>query len=315
MAGYILRRRDIIESETRKHIRPTRCRGKRACYVLHPTFFMQKYFNYLKSRGLSQRTVRNYRFYLARFFNFAKIANGSDITVAKITAFTRYLSQIQINHRPLSQLTRNYHLIALRSLLKYLEQQKLPKLPAAKTVVLAKTERRPQTLINADLNKLLAAPLKFNNPKIVKSRDKAILELLFATGLKVSRLSGLTRSCLNRVTGHLKASSKKCQLSHQALYWLKEYLNLRTDNHPALFLSHDRAARRRSKISNLSPRSIQRLVEKYAKSAGLNKKITPETLRRAYANRLLGLGLNVQELQKKLGHRSINATNLMYKKK
>jgi len=273
----------------------------------------ENYLKYLKDKKLNRLTIKNYQFYLNRFFEFAKIKKPSDISLKKIQLFINYLSQLKVHYKTLNKATINYHLIALRSFLKYLEIKKIKNIPSANEVKLKKIFRQPVTLTKLDLEKLLEAPRKFNNPEIIKTRDKAILELLFSTGLKVSKIAYLTIKNIDLVKNQITLASRIFELSNQAKFWLKDYLKMRTDNIPSLFISHDRASRLRNKPVNLSARSIQRLVEKYAKSVGLTKKVTPQTLRQAYANKLLSQGLEVKEVQKKLGHKHINTTNLIYK--
>jgi len=273
----------------------------------------ENYLKYLKDKKLNRLTIKNYQFYLNRFFEFAKIKKPSDISLKKIQLFINYLSQLKVHYKTLNKATINYHLIALRSFLKYLEIKKIKNIPSANEVKLEKIFRQPVTLTKLDLEKLLEAPRKFNNPEIIKTRDKAILELLFSTGLKVSKIAYLKIKNIDLVKNQITLASRIFELSNQAKFWLKDYLKMRTDNIPSLFISHDRASRLRNKPVNLSARSIQRLVEKYAKSVGLTKKVTPQTLRQAYANKLLSQGLEVKEVQKKLGHKHINTTNLIYK--
>jgi len=273
----------------------------------------ENYLKYLKDKKLNRLTIKNYQFYLNRFFEFAEIKKPSDISLKKIQLFINYLSQLKVHYKTLNKATINYHLIALRSFLKYLEIKKIKNIPSANEVKLEKIFRQPVTLTKLDLEKLLEAPRKFNNPEIIKTRDKAILELLFSTGLKVSKIAYLKIKNIDLVKNQITLASRIFELSNQAKFWLKDYLKMRTDNIPSLFISHDRASRLRNKPVNLSARSIQRLVEKYAKSVGLTKKVTPQTLRQAYANKLLSQGLEVKEVQKKLGHKHINTTNLIYK--
>jgi len=274
--------------------------------------YLDKYLKYLKNKGLNPLTIRNYSFYLKRFFEFGRIKTPKEITLGKIQSFEKYLEQLQVHYKFLNKSTRSYHLIAIRSFLKFLQFNKIKNCPAAQQVKLEKLDRRSITLTKIDLERLLEAPRKFNNPEIIKSRDKAILEIFFATGLKVSELANLKIKNMDLIKGKAIVSRGAFDLSNQAKFWLKDYIQMRSDNLTSLFISHDRASKLRNKPLCLSPRSIQRLVGKYAKASGLTKKITPQTLRRAFANNLLKQGADIKEVQKKLGHQSVNTINLIY---
>jgi site-specific recombinase XerD len=145
-------------------------------------------------------------------------------------------------------------------------------------------------------------------------RDKAILETLFSTGLRVSELAGLTKDQVNLKNEEFTVRGKGGKLrvvflSNQARYWLKLYLAKRSSMDPHLFVSHDRAGKSREE-GGLTPRSIQRLVERYAKAAGITKPITPHTLRHTFATDLLRNGADIRSVQSLLGHASITTTQI-----
>ncbi|MFH0828872.1 MAG: tyrosine-type recombinase/integrase [Candidatus Kerfeldbacteria bacterium] len=295
-------------------------------------------------RGASELTKRNYEFYLTRFLAYSKLTKPSDITLDDVRDFRLYLNQ-QLNNRGerLTKSTQNYHLIALRSFLKYLAKNDVTTL-APEKIELAKTSERQVNFIEGDdLERLLEAPLKTKEPEIIKLRDKAILELLFSTGLRVSELSRLSRDELNLNKDEFTVRGKGGKyrvvfLSNHARHFIGEYLNARRDDHKALFIRHDHAAARSSEINELipleatknkvrtqysshsisqrglltglTPRSIQRLVAMYAKLAGVNKRITPHTLRHSYATDLLINGADIRSVQAMLGHASITTTQI-----
>jgi site-specific recombinase XerD len=150
---------------------------------------------------------------------------------------------------------------------------------------------------------------------IVALRDKAILEALFSTGLRVSELASLTKNIVNLQREEFTVRGKGDKprvvfLSNQTRYWLKEYLGRRGDMDPHLFVSHDRAANGRDDTGGLTPRSIQRIVEHYARAAGITKRITPHTLRHTFATDLLRNGADIRSVQTMLGHSSITTTQI-----
>jgi len=219
-------------------------------------------------------------------------------------------------------------LVGIRVRPLYLIQKGFKKICSVKEVKLAKVKRKPGLLSIQELERVLGAPFKVKSPPIIKWRDKAILELIFSTGLKVSAVANLNLKSIDFIRGRVTSNNKEHHLSNQAKYWLKKYLDWRSDQSTWLFISHDRASKQRtrsreqgarsreqrvgSKEQSLTPRSIQRLVEKYARAAGLTQKVTPQTLRHAYAHQLLLAGEDIKEVQKSLGYSSVYTTSLIY---
>lgn len=284
----------------------------------------QEFLDYLEiEKGRSLRTKRNYSFYLRRFFTWfnKKSLQPQDITLNKIKQFRLWLNrQSDRQGKALKKSTQNYHLIALRSFLKYLARQDVKTL-APEKIELAKTpDRQVDFLEGEDLERLLEAPIKTQSSGVISLRDKAILELLFSTGLRVSELSNLNRDDVNLKKDEFTVTGKGGKtriifLSNQARYWIKQYLEARTDIDPALFVSHDRAKKKRDKkeskaVNNLTPRSIERIIKYYAKAAGLTKKVTPHTLRHSFATDLLQNGADIRSVQAMLGHASITTTQI-----
>lgn len=267
-------------------------------------------------RNRSQATIRNYDFYLQRFFNWSKVTKPEDITPELVKKFRLYLNRlINQSKQPLKKNTQNYHIIALRSFLKYLAKQAV-KTAAPEKIELAKMpKRRVDFLEGEDLERMLEAPLKTKKALLFQKRDKAILELLFSTGLRVSELAKLKIEQINLKKDDFTVRGKGDKLrvvflSNQAKYWIKEYLDSRNDVTPYLFVRHDRAAKKKETIEPLTPRSIQRLIKKYAKTAGVVKKVTPHTLRHSFATDLLVNGVDIKSVQALLGHASITTTQI-----
>jgi len=289
---------------------------------------VQNFLEYLEiEKGRSQLTIRNYHLYLKKFLNWLneagpqKISSPSEINLDLIHRYRLWLNRQKIRgEKTLSLVTQNYYLIALRSFLKYLAKNDVQAL-APEKIELAKTGERQITFLEGqDLEKFLAAPFQIDQPEIIKFRDKAILELLFSTGLRVSELTNLKRDDINLKKDEFTVRGKGGKwrivfLSNQAKYWLKKYLEARNDLEPALFVRHDRAGRKlgnkkTKKQNNLTPRSVQRLVKKYAKVAGITRKITTHTLRHSFATDLLTGGADLRSVQALLGHASVNTTQI-----
>ena len=289
-----------------------------------------------KNRSLL--TIRNYEFYLGRFIEWLGDKKTEDVTAEKIRDYRLWLNRlIDVHGDPLKKNTQNYHLIAIRSFLKYLSKRDITTLPAAKIELMKMPDREVIFLDANDLNRILEAPLqqktreieedpKKNNATKIKYRDKALLEMLFSTGLRVSEMTNLKRDSVNlqkeefTVLGKGR-KSRVVFLSEQAKYWLKKYLTIRTDLNPYLFVSHDKRTGRGMQMTQkdkkmelmeepLTPRSVQRIVQKYAKAAGITKPVTPHTLRHSYATDLLQNGADIRSVQAMLGHSSITTTQI-----
>jgi site-specific recombinase XerD len=277
-------------------------------------------------RGRSQNTIKSYHFYMERFYNWLsehKVKKWEDLTLEDVRKYRLWLNRTTDQFgNYLKKNTQNYHLIAVRAFLKYLAKRDIKSL-AAEKVELAKVEQRQVDFLEgSDLDRLLEAPIAQGSmdkkPKIAL-RDKAILELLFCTGLRVSELAKLKKDQVNLEKDEFTIRGKGDKLrivflSDQARHWLKEYLKVRQDMNPFLFVSHDKANKKREadddQFHGVTPRTIQRIVEKYAKKAGITKHVTPHTLRHSYATDLLNNGADIRSVQAMLGHESITTTQV-----
>lgn len=276
-----------------------------------------RFLTYIEvEKNKSLLTRRNYDFYLTRFIDISKLTKPSQITLDDVRDFRLWLNR-QTNQRgqPLKKSTQNYHLIALRSFLKYLAKNDVVSLNAEKIELAKTSERQVSFLEGDDLERFLGAPLAGEHRDLMAYRDKAILELLFSTGLRVSELANLKRDSLNLNKDEFTVRGKGDKLrvvfiSPAAKLWLKEYIGRRKDTEPYLFLRQDRAGRRNPDLHPLTPRSIQRLVDHYARAAGITKHITPHTLRHSYATDLLMNGADIRSVQVMLGHASIQTTQI-----
>lgn len=277
----------------------------------------KRFLTYIEvEKNKSLLTRRNYDLYLSRFISVSQLTTPEQITLDDVRDFRLWLNRQTSNRGgPLKKSTQNYYLIALRSWLKYLAKNDVPTLAPEKIELARVGERQVNFLEGRDLERFLDAPLQAKHKSLVTYRDKAILEMLFSTGLRVSELAGLKRDNVNLKKDEFTVRGKGDKLrlvfiSSTAKLWLTEYLNRRTDVEPWLFLRHDRASRRSSELKPLTSRSIQRLVEHYAKVAGLTKRITPHTLRHSYATDLLMNGADIRSVQAMLGHASIQTTQI-----
>jgi len=285
---------------------------------------LPEFLDYLEiEKNRSIRTRENYRFYLERFIGWAKDPKPGEIDGEMVREYRLWLNRLTDSAgESLKKNTQNYHLIALRSFLKYLARRDVETLSPEKIELGRMPERQVEFLDGNELERLLESPLKDPRGAVstklspVMLRDKAILELLFSTGLRVSELAGLQREQVNleRDEFTVRGKGKKLRvvfLSNQAKYWLKQYLAKRGDVSPFIFVAHDRAQKGRdAEVSGLTPRSVQRIVERYARVAGVTKHITPHTLRHTFATDLLMNGADIRSVQSLLGHSSITTTQI-----
>jgi len=278
--------------------------------------YIQQFLEYLEiERGRSINTIANYDFYLQRFLKFSKIKSPAQINLELIRKYRIWLNrQTDERGRELKKSTQNYHLIALRSFLKYLSKRDIKSLAPEKIELAKMPERQVDFLEGDDLERLLEAPTKTTEAKVIQLRDKSILELLFSTGLRVSEISKLKKDDINLEKEEFTIRGKGGKLrvvflSNQSKYWLKQYLQSRKDLSPSLFVRADKA-KGKTEPGDLTPRSIQRLIKKYAKIAGITKKVTPHTMRHSFATDLLINGADIRSVQSMLGHSSITTTQI-----
>jgi tyrosine recombinase xerD len=267
--------------------------------------------------GRSQNTIRNYSLYLERFIEFA-----GDIEVVKITSemirrYRLWLNRYKNDNdgKELSILTQSYHLIALRGFLTYLSRRDIPSLSADK-IILPKTVRKQVTFLQYDevVNLIDNIPLDSEQGL----RDRAIIELLFSSGLRVSELVNLNRDHINlkRREFMVRGKGQKDRpvfVSQHATEQVENYLQARQDSLPALFLSYSRRSTKPTVSGDyrrLSARSIQRMISHYARLAGITKHVSPHTMRHSFATDLLMNGADLRSVQSLLGHSSISTTQV-----
>jgi site-specific recombinase XerD len=270
-------------------------------------------------KNCSPLTIRDYRHYLRRFLNWLSPNQASlspkNIDLEAIKKYRLYLSRYADDAgRTLSRSTQGYHVIALRSFLRWLIKNDYQTL-APEKIDLPKSESRSLKFLDASqMERLL------NQPEISKPqglRDKAILETLFSTGLRVSELTKLDRDKINlerREFGVIGKGgrSRIVFLSARAADWIKRYLVERDDSWPPLFVRLAGATDPTvaGEKMRLTDRSVQRIVEKYVKKARLPVKITPHGLRHTFATDLLMAGADIRSVQEMLGHKNIQTTQI-----
>ena len=266
--------------------------------------------------GRSLKTIENYRLYLERFIEFS-----GDITVDKITSeqvrrFRLWLNRhINDSNQSLSLITQSYHLIALRGFLTYLSRRDIQSLSADK-IILPKTARKQVTFLHYDEVSSLLSQIDLDTE--VGLRDRAIIELLFSSGLRVSELVNLNRDHinLNRKEFMVRGKGQKDRpvfVSKGAAERVGDYLASRHDSLVPLFISYSRFTGQTDTSGDyrrLQSRSIQRMVSHYAKMAGITKHVSPHTLRHSFATDLLMNGADLRSVQAMLGHSNISTTQV-----
>ena len=267
-------------------------------------------------KGRSLKTVENYDRYLNRFFSYAKISNAGEITEDAIRNYRLWLNRQPTtnNKQPttgtLKKNTQNYYLIALRAFLKYLSAREIPSLSAEKIELAKVSERSLDLMSSEELERLLSAP---EGNSIKPLRDKAILELLFSTGLRVSELCSLSRDVdLKKDEFSVRGKGDKIRVvffSASAKDAVKKYLEKRTDMDDALFINIGRVNKEKESI-RLTPRSVERIVKHYAIKAGISRTVTPHIIRHSFATDLLENGADLRSVQALLGHANINTTQI-----
>lgn len=272
-------------------------------------------------KGLSSKTQENYQRYLQKFILWLKAAKKEGLLPYQLTsddiwAYRLYLSRFQDKKgHPLMKVTQNYYLIALRALLGYFVAKDLESLPPDK-IVLPKDAKAEKTVkfLNLDqIEKLLGAP-ETNDPTGL--RDKAILESLFSTGLRIAELVALNREQFNSIKDKKEleigiigkgAHPRTVYFSERSLNWIKKYLETRQDKEKPLFINY---RSRESSEHRLTSRSIERIVKKYALLSGVPFFTTPHTLRHSMATDLLTQGVDLRTIQEFLGHKNIVTTQI-----
>ncbi len=277
------------------------------------------FLEYLEiERNRAPKTLVNYDRYLDRFIQWlngflnkesSEIKDLTDDCIRKYRVFLNRISEG--SEVGLKKITQDYHIIALRGFLKYLTKMGLPVPTAPEKIELGKTERKEiEFLEREEIERLLASPKGTNLDSL---RDRAILEILFSSGLRVSELAALNRENFSLANNEFTVKGKGGKrrvvfLSEAAQKALYMYLKKRTDTDEALFIRHHKT--KDDSSLRLSVRTVQRIVKKHSTKAGITKDIHPHTLRHSFATDLLRNGADIRSVQALLGHSSISTTQV-----
>jgi len=276
----------------------------------------QQFLEYVEiEKGRAVRTTRTYDRYLTRFIDYAKIKNVEDITPEVIREFRLWLNRqpgghLDSNGGTIKKKTQNYYLIALRAFLKFLAKRNIQTV-SPEYIELAKVaERQIDVISPGELKRLLEAP---DGNDLRSLRDRAILELLFSTGLRVSELCSLTRDIdFSADSFSVRGKGEKIRvvfLSDEAKKFIKKYLDKRVDVDDALFVRLGKEKARNGDMS-LDKRSVERIVKHWAIKAGISKRVTPHIIRHCFATDLLSNGADLRSVQMLLGHANISTTQI-----
>lgn len=273
-------------------------------------------------KNLSQSTIKMYSYYILFFETWftqvykKKSLIVEDITDEDIRKFRLYLAQVykKPDHGELKKQTQNYFLVCLRSFFRFLIKKGYKTISPEQIDLGKMADRQIRTIDQDDLTRLLSSP---DTKKIMGLRDKAILECLFSTGLRVSELVGLNKENINLDTCEFSVIGKGGKarvvfITKVAAEWIKKYLEARDDTSHALFVSYSGP---RSKDipggrNRLTARSVERMIAKYKKQAGIVKFVSPHVLRHSFATDLLNNGANLRSVQELLGHKNISTTQV-----
>ena len=274
------------------------------------------FLEYLEvEQNRSQKTSENYHLYLNRLVDFAGDIDIVKVNNELIRKWRLWLARYQNeNGEGLSKITQAYHLIALRSFLKFCSKRNIEALTPEK-VELPHITRKQVSFLNEDELRRLFSTIPANNK--IGLRDRAIVGLLYSSGLRVSELVALNRDTVNlkRREFMVRGKGQKDRpvfISEDAAALIAEYLTVRGDNLRPLFIRYGGAEQidNSGDYGRLTPRSIQRLVSHYAALAGITKKVSPHTLRHSFATGLLMNGADLRSVQTMLGHSNISTTQI-----
>ncbi|OGC59642.1 hypothetical protein A3A70_01620 [candidate division WWE3 bacterium RIFCSPLOWO2_01_FULL_42_11] len=285
------------------------------------TSIADDYLDYLElEKNASKRTLTNYRHYLDRFLDFADekgVTEPEKLTMEVIKSYRLWLNREdeKTGETKLKKITQNYHLIALRTFLKFCAKRDIPTL-AAEKIELMEPEAREINILNIEqLEEILKKPDLATLPG---KRDRALMECLFSTGLRVSEVVSLNRSQIDLERREFSVVGKGRKrrvvfLSQRAAHYLTLWLDARADNFDPVFIRLKGKRTKADPMGNdlrLNVRTVQRIVRKYTSQAGIMMAVTPHTLRHSFATDLLLGGADVRSVQELLGHSSITTTQI-----
>jgi site-specific recombinase XerD len=278
-----------------------------------------QYLEYLEvERNVSPLTIRDYWLYLERFAAWCdkhNITKMQKVDMDTIKKYRLYLARFQTERgENLSVRTQSYYIIALRALLKWLIKMDVPVISPEKIELPKYTASQVKFILPEQVSTLMQMP---EIGTLQGARDRAMLEVLFSTGLRVSELVSLDRDQVNLQTHEFGVMGKGRRLrvvflSDEAVHWLDHYLTMRTDEWPPVFIRHAKGIdpTDEGEKMRLTTRTVQRIVEKYRKLAHIPVKITPHSIRHSFATDLLRNGAGLRDVQEMLGHKNIATTQI-----
>lgn len=278
--------------------------------------FIVDFLEYLEvEQNRSQKTAENYHLYLMRLVEFANDPIVDKIDTEMVRKWRLWLARFEDEHgNPLAKLTQAYHLIALRSFLKFCSKRGIEALAPDK-IELPRVKRKQVSFLNEDELKRLFSEIKPHN--VIGLRDRAIVALLYSSGLRVSELTNLNKDHINLKRSEFMVRGKGQKdrvvfIDEAATQLLAAYLQARSDNLTPLFVrygGHEKIDHT-GDFGRLTPRSVQRLISHYARLAGITKQVSPHTLRHSFATDLLMNGADLRSVQTLLGHSNIATTQI-----
>ncbi|HRY60139.1 MAG TPA: tyrosine-type recombinase/integrase [Patescibacteria group bacterium] len=299
---------------------------------------LQQFLEHIEvEKGRSFKTQENYKHYLQRFIDFAAgfgVSDPAAIDQDLIHQYRLYLNRLKDKNssETIMKVTQNYHIIALRAFLKYLAKIDVKTLSAEKVELAKQEQREVHFLTPEELDRIMMAPSLYEENPLKRKRDEAILQVLFSTGLRVSELTGLNRDQVDLTRGEFSVRGKGSKLrlvflSNEAKEALQKYIERRKDKNKAVFVPLYKGKKqaeeqelksenpsshkaKKGKEVRLTPRSVQRMISRYAKLAGIVKEVTPHTMRHSFATDLLMNGADIRSVQTMLGHSSITTTQI-----
>ena len=265
--------------------------------------------------GRSSKTAENYKLYLERFVEFTNDIDVEKISSEIVRKYRLWLNRFRNAHDDeLATITQSYHLIALRGFLTYLSKRDIVSLSPEK-IELPKISRKQVTFLHYDEVARMLDGISLENEQGL--RDRAIIELLFSSGLRVSELVNLNRDHVNTKRREFMVRGKGQKdrpvfIGEAAASRVDDYLAARLDNLPPLFLSYSRnnISSRSGDYRRLTARSVQRIINQYARLAGITKHVSPHTMRHSFATDLLMNGADLRSVQSMLGHSNISTTQV-----
>lgn len=280
---------------------------------------IRQYLEHLEvERNVSPLTIRDYQLYLNRFADWCQrhgVTKMQDLDQEAMRKYRLYLARFKTQQdQNLSVRTQSYYIIAVRAFLKWLTKLDI-KVMSPEKIDLPKFETAQVKFLTAEQVTTLMQMPDVNT--IQGARDRAILEVMFSTGLRVSELVSLDREQVNLQSQEFGVMGKGRRLrvvflSDLATHWLEHYLGQRTDDWTPVFIRHAKGVdpTDEGEKMRLSTRSIQRIVEKYRKLAHIPVKISPHSIRHSFATDLLRNGAGLRDVQEMLGHKNIATTQI-----